>query len=386
MTKFNVSVVLGIRPDYIRTSKVLKLLKSHPELNATFISTGQHYDRELKGVFLEQLGLPEPDITLDTKGETHCEQHSKLILQLEKALLQTKPDVVLFLGDANAVIGCIVPLKMGIPIAHIEAGMRSYNWQMPEERNRVIIDRVSDVLYVYHNNYKCNLVREGINPSRIEVVGNVIVDVLNDYKAERWNSWFNISESIGLEPKTFALMTMHRNENVSDKRIAQEYLDAVDKTCQLLGIDEIYLPEMPRLAALNLTYPEGTGRTKFIRGKPLGFFEYTAMEENAAIEFTDSGTNQEVAAILGTPCVVLRRCTERPECFDSGINELAEPDAVFHAARNVMTSKRNRDFSLGDGRASERIVEDLVKRLKRQTFELSRRQPHIDRDILSHMI
>lgn len=379
--KFNISVVLGIRPDYIRTSKVLKLLKSHPEINATFISTGQHYDKELKDVFLAELGLPEPDITLDTKGATHCEQHGKLILQLEKVLESTQPDVCLFLGDANAVIGCIVPLKMGIPIAHIEAGMRSYNWQMPEERNRVIIDRVSDVLYVYHNNYKCNLVREGINPSKIVVAGNVIVDVVKETSSKRWESWYKLSDKYGISDRTYAVFTMHRNENVTDRSLAQAYVEAVDRVCHWHGIDKVFLPEMPRLAALNLTYSE-----RFIRTKPLGFFDYTALEEHARIEFTDSGTNQEVATIFGTPCVVLRSCTERPECFESRINFMAKsPEDVSWSAHKAMKGKLDSNFSLGDGRASKIIVDDLVKRLHSEIFEEQRNAPQIDMDIMSHL-
>jgi len=378
--KFNVSVVLGIRPDYIRTSKVLKLLKSHSQINATFISTGQHYDHNLKGVFLEQLGLPEPDITLDTKGETHCEQHSKLILQLEKTLLETKPDVCLFLGDANAVIGCIVPLKLGIPIAHVEAGMRSYDWRMPEERNRVIIDRVSDVLYVYHNNYKCNLVREGINPSRIEVVGNVIEDVLNEYSYEIYNSC-DIRKKYNLWPKEYALLTMHRNENVSNRELAQEYINAVGKTCELHGIKEVILPAMPRLKALNLTFPL---TTKFTQVEPLGFFEFVALEKNAKIEFTDSGTNQEASALLGTPCVVLRSCTERPECFEANNNKLAgNPLDVYSAATEVLKA-RPKTFTLGGVGSSERIVEDLVKRLNKNTFTNMRLNPCTDYEVQTH--
>ncbi len=383
MIKFNVSVVLGIRPDYIRTSKVLKLLKAHPQINATFISTGQHYDHSLKGVFLDQLGLPEPDITLDTKGNTHCQQHSKLIEQLEKALLKTKPDVCLFLGDANAVIGCIAPLKMGIPIAHIEAGMRSYDWRMPEERNRVIIDRVSDVLYVYHNNYKCNLVREGINPSRVEVVGNVIVDVLQDYSYERFIGWPNVSIEHNVDDMEYSLLTMHRSENVGNKELAQKYINAVAKTCELLKIKKIILPAMPRLMALNLTLPT---TVKFNVIEPLGFFEFVALEEHAKIEFTDSGTNQEVAAILGIPCVVLRSCTERPECLEVGNNLMAsQPDDVYTSAAKAIKGEINKDFSLGDGRSSERIVEDLVRRLNGDIFLKMRLNPALDYEVMSHL-
>jgi UDP-N-acetylglucosamine 2-epimerase (non-hydrolysing) len=361
--KLNVSVVLGIRPDYIRTSLVLKGLKAHPLINATFISTGQHYDHELKGVFLEELGLPEPDITLDTKGSTHCEQHSKLILQLEQALIKTSPDVVLFLGDANAVIGSIVPLKMGIPIAHIEAGMRSFDWRMPEERNRVIIDRISDVMYVYHDNYKINLVREGINPSKILTVGNVIVDVLNTYR-EQINAkrWTQVDKYGG----HYAVMTLHRSENVSDRFEAQRLIIACGKAAGKVGAKKVVLPEMPRLKALNLNYPDN-----FIIEKPMGFFDFACLEANAIIEFTDSGTNQETSAIQGTPAVIIRKSTERPETFKSGISILAfETQDIYAAAQhvvdNILKNYLFKDYKFeefGNGNASQKIVDDLVERI-----------------------
>lgn len=379
--KYNISVILGIRPDFIRTAKVLKLLKEHPEVNATFISTGQHYDRELKDIFLEEFDLPEPDIVLETAGVTHCQQHSKLIAQLEETLCETGPDVCLFLGDANAVIGSIVPLKMGIPIAHIEAGMRSFDWRMPEERNRVIIDRISDVLYTYHNNYSINLIREGISPSRISCVGNVIVDILDMFKETRENHFDVIKSQFGVEKKNYAVMTMHRNENMSNRALAQNYIRGIDKACELLGISKIILPAMPRLRELNLSYSD-----RFVITKPLGFTDFCTIENHAKIEFTDSGTNQETAAILGVPAVILRNATERPETFRTGISALAKnPGDVFVVAREVLEAKPKPAF-LGDGKASERIVNDLLMRLSRNIFNTMRENPEIDYSVLDHYI
>ncbi len=379
-----VSVVLGIRPDFIRTSKVLRLLKEHPDVEATLIHTGQHYDRNLNGVFFEQLNVPRPDVQLNTRGATHCEQHSKLISGLGSILSQIKPDVCLFLGDANATIGCIAPLKMGIPIAHIEAGMRSYNWKMPEERNRVLIDRVSDILYVYQHDYKINLVKEGVDPTKIEVVGNVIVDVIEEHMDKVW--WpskktpdfmsvhppmENLTLSVGgveLERKKFALMTLHRGEHMNDPELAQSIIDQVGASSEELGVP-VVLIEMPRLKSLELRYPDN-----FIVIPPLGFFEFVRLEKGAMIEFTDSGTNQEVSAILRTPCVVTREATERPETFDSGITFMANPanGNIADAALFALQGTYNEDFSLGDGRSSERIVNNLVARLDKKMVYFDR--------------
>lgn len=354
-----VAVVLGIRPDFIRTSKVLKLLKTHPKLETTLIHTGQHYDRQLNEVFFKQLNIPFPDIQLDCKGATHCEQHAKLISQLGKQFQMDRPDVCLFLGDANATIGCIAPLKMGIKIAHIEAGMRSYDWKMPEEHNRVIIDRVSDVLYVYQDDYRVQLVQEGIDPSKIVVTGNVIVDVMNEHTNKFiWDDGYNPEiKGNRLSKKKYALMTLHRDEHMRMPNTARHIIDKVGKATRERNLP-VVLIEMPRLRQLGLTYP-----SHFIVTTPLGYFEFGMLEANAAIEYTDSGTNQESASIFGTPCVVTRNCTERPECRDCGTTVLSGYNHIEEATKLVLEAKHNSKFSLGDGKSSQRIVDDLVNRL-----------------------
>lgn len=365
-------VILGIRPDFIRTSKVLRLLKNHPQIDALFVHTGQHYDEELSGVFFQELGVPFPDIQLDCRG-THCEQHSKLIAQLEPVIKQHKSDVCLFLGDANATIGCIAPLKLGVPIAHIEAGMRSYDWKMPEERNRVLIDRVSDVLYVYQDDYRVQLVQEGIDPGKIVVVGNVIVDVINEHMNKF--VWLQTSENsyggVKLHQHKYALMTLHRDEHMRNPRLAQRIIDDVGMATSEKELPVVMI-EMPRLKALNLKYPD-----HFIITPPLGYFEFGRLEKNAAIEYTDSGTNQESASIFGTPCVVTRTCTERPECRDSNTTVLSGYHKIAAATLEVLAADYNLEFSLGDGKSSQRIVDDLVDRL-RSGFKKDFKQRHFD--------
>lgn len=361
---YKVAVVLGIRPDFIRTSKVLRLLKSHPKLETTLIHTGQHYDRELSGVFFEELNVPFPDIQLDCRGKNHNEQHSKLIIQLSDALERIQPDVCLFLGDANATIGCIAPLKLGIPIAHIEAGMRSYDWKMPEERNRVVIDRVSDVLYVYQDDYRVQLIQEGIDPGKIVVTGNVIVDVIDehirkfDWRGDNGGPYDSIKiDNFYIDRDNYALMTLHRDEHMRDPELAQDIINKVAKSAGSRNWP-VVLIEMPRLKALELKYP-----SNFVVTPPLGYFQFGMLEANAAIEYTDSGTNQESASIFGIPCVVTRTCTERPECRDSNTTVLSGYNFIEFATEKVLAATHNEDFSLGDGQSSQRIVDDLVERL-----------------------
>jgi len=385
---YKVSVVLGIRPDFIRTSKVLKLLDAHPEIQLTIIHTGQHYDANLNDIFFNEIKIPKVTHQLDTRGKNHNEQHSKLIVQLSDVLEQIRPNCVVFLGDANATIGCIAPLKLGIPIAHIEAGMRSYNWAMPEERNRVIIDRVADVLYAYQENYRIQLIQEGIPAHKIVVTGNVIVDVLKEYEAKWWweedhcsicdNGKELYCSSHQLRKRKYALMTLHRNEHMENPELAQAIIDDVG---QATGWDELNIPvvliEMPRLKALKLKYPHN-----FIVQEPLGFFEFLTLEANARIEYTDSGTNQEVASYLATPCVVTRNCTERPECSDCDRTVLAYPGNIVAATYHVINQGHNEDFSLGDGKSSERIVNDLVIRLKNNFYREA--DPALDINKLRH--
>jgi len=374
---FKVMTVFGIRPDFIRSSLILKKLAAHPEVELQFVYTGQHYDENLKGVFFRELGIPEPQFNLDTKAGSHAQQHAKLISQLEPVIKEGKPDVVMFLGDANAVIGCITPLKMGIPIAHVEAGMRSHDWRMPEERNRVIIDRVSDVLYAYQHDYKCKLVQEGIDPTKIVVTGNTIVDVLNEHRGEIEDREKEVLGSFGINPKEYAVMTLHRSEHVNNPMVCASILRQVQHWAQIQRVPVI-LPVMPRLqkvfddeansdAIVKLLSKEALRNFLFI--KPIGFFDFVALEKNALIEFTDSGTNQETSAILGTPCVVTRRSTERPETFKSGITTMAM-DNIRLAAHSVIDRELNPNFSLGDGDAAEIIVNDLVDRLKHDFYRV----------------
>lgn len=400
---YRVATVFGIRPDFIRASVLLKRLIKNPMVDLQFIYTGQHYDEELKGVFFRELGLPEPQFILDATGENHVQQHAKLIGQLGVALEMIKPDVCLFLGDANAVIGCIAPLKMGIPIAHVEAGMRSFDWNMPEERNRVVIDRVSDVLYAYQHDYKARLIQEGVNPNKIVVTGNTICDVIDEYMPKivaiqedvlnKFGISFEYRKSVNysscschpntsygtfvekLTPEPYAVMTLHRNEAMENPEFAKSILDKVSKWARGRRM-KVFLPMMPRLRALDWKDRYGS----FVVTKPLGMFEWMALEKNAAIEFTDSGTNQETSSIFGVPCVVTRKCTERPETFDSGITVM-ETSEVGLYADIVIDKKKKAGYMLKvEGKSPSEVIEkDLLERLDNGFNHTSNYDPFVAR-------
>jgi UDP-N-acetylglucosamine 2-epimerase len=359
--KHRVMTVFGIRPDFIRASVLLKKMIRHPRIDLQFVYTGQHYDDKLMGIFFRELQIPPPTFVLDATGATHPQQHAKLITQLEEAIEMARPDVCLFLGDANAVIGCITPLKMGIPIAHVEAGMRSYDWRMPEERNRVIIDRVSDVLYCYQQDYKYRLIQEGINPTKIVVTGNTIVDVIKENEANIQNRMNAVLDKFGVQYKKFGIMTLHRDQTMNDEGLALFILRSVNRWAVQKNLP-IILITMPRLKKILQNHTMHVNMSKFIPTEPLGMFDYMALEKAAAIEFTDSGTNQETSTIFGTPCVVTRTCTERPETFDSGICGMS----IYHIGRTadaVFGKTVKPGYSLGDGRAADIIIDDLVSRL-----------------------
>lgn len=357
--KFNAAVVIGTRPDIIRCSMILNKLRNNENINLNFVYTNQHYDSNLKDVFFDEMEITRPDIILDCGDSTHCSQHSRIISQLEDVFIKDRPDVCLFLGDTNAVIGAIVPWKMRIPICHIEGGMRSYDLDMPEEQNRVIIDRISSAYYVYHNDHKCRLVQEGICPTKIVVVGNTIVDVLMRYSSKV--DPLRVCSKYSLPMKKYAIMTLHRDSNMR-KDVAACALERVYNWCKAKTMKCI-MPVMPRLK--NLMGDELKKYDDvFIFTEPLGFFDYISLESGAAIEFTDSGTNQETSTILSVPCVVIRANTERPETFDSGIVAMKDLD-IARAADEVFGKYPKKDYSLGDGKASDRIIEDLLSRLDR---------------------
>ncbi|MEE9379288.1 MAG: UDP-N-acetylglucosamine 2-epimerase (non-hydrolyzing) [Candidatus Lokiarchaeia archaeon] len=302
---------IGIRPDIIRLSLIIKKLDKY--FKNILVDSGQHYDYNLNKVFYDQLGVRIPDYNLDIKSGSHATQVGKLMIEFEKVLIKEKPEFVLVLGDNNSSLGfALATSKLNIPLVHIEAGMRSKNWLMPEEKNRIIIDHIADMNICYLPEHKENLLREGLNPRKIWVVGNPIIEVVK-----------------AVEPKfrkegPFYLVTCHRAENVENPEhleIILKFLEELYKK-KKIEIKFIVMPKTKNMMEkYNLDFQEGIKPIE-----PLGFPEFLGMEKEAELVITDSGTVVEECAILGTPCLTIRESTERIDLIELGVNTLTGMD------------------------------------------------------------
>lgn len=302
---------IGIRPDIIRLSQIIKKLDKH--FNNIIVDSGQHYDYNLNKIFYEQLDVRPSDFNLDIKSGTHASQVAKLMIEFEKVLIKEAPVFVVVLGDNNSSLGfALATSKLNIPLIHIEAGMRSKNWIMPEEKNRVVIDHLADLNISYLPEHRENLIREGINPRRCWVVGNPIIEVVHAVQTT-----FH-------QDNPFYLVTCHRAENLEIKENLHKILIFLGKLYQKKNI-EIKFILMPKAKIMmekyGFEFPEG-----IIPIPPQGFLEFLGMEKEAELVLTDSGTVVEECAIFGTPCITIRESTERIDLIELGVNSLSGMD------------------------------------------------------------
>ncbi len=367
-------LTLGIRPDLIRASRIIKLLEQHPDVDLKFVWSGQHYADNLKDVFIRDLGLPEPDIELEAGGATDAETVSAVISKLHPVLEELAPDVAVFLGDTNTVMGCIAAAQLNIPIVHIEGCMRSYDWRMPEEKYRTVIDHLSDVVYTYFPEYFDQGVAEGLNPRNIVIIENLIVDVLDDFYYAKRDEFeeFASPEFFAdrqLEPGDFYLMTWHRRENVEEDLPVTAILELLSHSPRMVYFPASYRTQK-RLAAMNVEIPEQVRMVD-----PIGYREFLALLVNSAGVVTDSGTVVEESAVLGIPSLQMRRSTERPQVYDcrssvkfdpGSQQDYAAPEELFGKFEALAATEWKHE--LGDGFASQRLVEDLVARLQGGTI------------------
>ncbi len=362
--------ILGIRPDVIRASIILELLRSSNRCDLTFIWSGQHYSKNLKDVFFRELAVAPPDVELGAVGETDAEIVGKLVAPLAGELARVRPAAAVFLGDTNTVMGCLAAAQLNIPIVHIEGCMRSYDWRMPEEKYRTIIDHVSDVIYAYLDEYKAQGVAEGLNPANIVVTGNPIVDVLEKYYFGRLSYYRTLASDTFFQDRTlersqYYLMTCHRRENVHDHASLRSILELVGSAGRT-----VYFPASYRtrqvIAAEHHTVPRNV-----IIVDPVGYDEFLALMTNARGVITDSGTVVEEACVLRVPALQVRTSTERPQVYDVGACIKFDPacpdrypyDDVLHRLESLYRREWPNPF--GDGKASQRIVDDLLDRLDR---------------------
>jgi UDP-N-acetylglucosamine 2-epimerase (non-hydrolysing) len=348
------AIILGTRPEIIKMSPVIREYE-RLRLDYFILHTGQHYSYNLDKVFFEQLGLLSPKYNLGVGSGSHAEETGKILIGVEKVLLKEKPDIVWVEGDTNTVLAAaLAAVKLHIKVGHIEAGLRSYDRQMPEEFNRTLTDHCADYLFAPTEKAKKILLGEGVPEEKIFVTGNTIVDAVYqnlDIARKKGNALDNLH----LAPKEYFLLTLHRQENVDNRARFASILEGLEKVASEFHLPLIY-PIHPRSRKMMAKFGLKSRSLKLI--EPVDFLDFLQLGSNARLILTDSGGVQEEACILGVPCVTLRDNTERPETIEVGANILAgaSPDKILECARLMLQKEARWSNPFGDGKAGERIV------------------------------
>ncbi len=355
--------VCGARPNFMKIAPLMRAYRSHDHLEAMLVHTGQHYDEKMSDLFFRQLDIPEPDINLEVGSGSHAAQTAEIMKRFEPVVLEHRPDWVVVVGDVNSTIACaLVAKKLGVKVAHVEAGLRSFDRTMPEEINRVLTDSISDLLLVSEPSGIENLKREGVSEDKIRFVGNVMIDTLkaNLEKAERTT----VLEDLRLEAGGYNVVTLHRPSNVDDAESLGRIADAL----------EVIQADLPTVFPMHPRTVSNLGRLgladRFARMKglriiqPLGYLEFLKLMGKAAVVLTDSGGIQEETTILGVWCLTLRENTERPVTVTQGTNTLvgADPARIIAEYRRCRLQQVNHRPvpDKWDGRAAERIAAILA--------------------------
>lgn len=353
--------VVGARPNFMKIGPLAKEM-CRRGLSQLLVHTGQHYDENLSRLFFDQLGIPEPDVNLQVGSASQAVQTSEILRRFEPVVLERRPDLVLVVGDVNSTMACaLVAAKLCVPVAHVEAGLRSFDRTMPEEINRIVTDAVSDLLFVSEPSGVRNLKREGVPDRKIHFVGNVMIDSLLEHRTAAAES--NILEQLELSPESrYALVTLHRPSNVDDQEKLRGLLQALAVLSQDLPV---IFPMHPRSRSKAVEASLQSELDCLIVTEPLGYLEFLRLMSSAAVVITDSGGVQEETTVLGVPCLTVRENTERPATVEQGTNRLVgtDPANLLRAARAVLHGDRppSRLPELWDGKAAQRIVDVLLQ-------------------------
>jgi len=353
-----IAVIVGTRPEIIKMAPVVRELENNG-VNYFILHTGQHYSYNLDRVFFEQLRLQDAKYNLEIGSGSHAEQTGKILIGVGKVLEIEKPDIVLVEGDTNSVFaGALAAVKLHISVGHVEAGLRSYDKQMPEEINRTLTDHCSDYLFAPTPQAREILLGEGIVEDKVFVTGNTIVDAVyqNLEIARETEDFLN---TLHLTPSEYFLVTLHRQENVDDRARFAPILEGLDRLASEFGLPVIY-PIHPRSQKMMAEFGLKPQNVKLI--EPTDFLRFLQLESNARLILTDSGGVQEEACVLKVPCVTLRDNTERPETIDVGANILAgaSSDKMLACVKVMISRENNWINPFGDGKAGKRIVEIIT--------------------------
>ncbi len=368
---YRISLVVGARPNFVKLFPLYYKLKEVNTLESEVVHTGQHYDIQMSDVFFKEFNLPEPDINLEVGSNSHGKQLGEMLIKLEDYYLKNKPDLIVVFGDTNSTLaGALVGAKMNIPVAHVEAGARSFDDTMPEEINRIITDRVSSLLFVPDPIAYKNLLKEGIDKGKIFNVGNILVDtlIMNFEKIKRIAS--EILQKEGLEPFGYALLTLHRANNVDEKNRLLKIIDIIDKVSQRINI---VFPVHPRTQ--KALKELGIGSIKNIKMiEPVSYLEFMALLINSRFVMTDSGGVQTESTILNVPCFTMRDNTEWVITLEKGTNRLVglNEENILKGIKKILKEEKvspnvripSCKISYWDGKTSERIVNIIINYLR----------------------
>ena len=353
--------LVGARPNYMKIAPLMEALKGAPGIRQVLVNTGQHYDEAMSKAFLRELELPAPDRNLEVGSASHAVQTAKVMIGFEEVCLAEKPDLVVVAGDVNSTMAAsLVAAKLMIPIAHLEAGLRSFDPAMPEEINRIVTDRLADLLLTPSADGDENLLKEGVPASKIHLVGNIMIDTLMRHLPKA--TLARIQDRVPVKGKAYGVLTLHRPSNVDDPAILRRILEAIAYVAKKMPV---VFPVHPRTRGRLASFGVEDLLTNVILTEPMGYIDFLSLTSHARIILSDSGGLQEESTALGIPCLTLRENTERPVTITHGTNRLVgtQTAAIIAGFDEAMAQEHEpqRRPPLWDGHTAERTAAVLLK-------------------------
>lgn len=359
-------LIAGARPNFVKIAPLMRAIDKYnqsnasPKLSQILVHTGQHYDIKMSEIFFNELGIPSPDINLDVGSASHAVQTANIMVRFEQVCIEERPDYIVVVGDVNSTMACtLVAAKMGIRVAHVEAGLRSFDRTMPEEINRIVTDSLADLLFTPSGDADENLRKEGIPESKIKLVGNIMIDTLIANLEEARNKKTHVR--LGLREKEFVYVTLHRPSNVDDKEVLSAIMGYLQRLASLIPVCFPVHPRTKKMLAAHGIACEGNQPLRLI--DPIGYHDSICLAEHARFVLTDSGGLQEETTFFQTPCLTLRLNTERPVTVTEGSNKLTDLNRLWPDIEDLLNGfpRKGRIPALWDGHTAERIVGHLLE-------------------------
>lgn len=378
MQQLKIDLIAAARPNFMKVAPLFHALRRESWCRVHLVHTGQHYDPNMSDLFFQDLELPPPDVHLGVGSGTHAEQTAKVMLAYEAACALDTPDLIVVVGDVNSTLACaLVGAKLHVPVAHLEAGLRSHDRRMPEEINRLVTDTVADILWTPSPDADENLAREGVSAAKITRVGNIMIDSYELMRARIRAS--GMRTRLGLEGKGYGVVTLHRPSNVDTAEVLAKLVEDLLEVSRKI---HLVFPLHPRTR-------KNLGQFALLRKlvstpglsvlDPLGYIDFMNLVSHARLVITDSGGVQEETTYLGIPCLTLRETTERPITVTEGSNRLAAVDTLLPLVNEMLVgdgSRQGRKPALWDGRTAERVVADIAQRFNRRELRVAKDEKH----------